>query len=80
MPLEGLGMLFCASRGFSSPSTQLGPVGGVGESLVARSVRAISLLSPRFIRGLRRLELLSCSELLLIFLCPIGSPSSSLYV
>ena len=36
-------------------------------SLVARSVRASSLLSPRFIRGLGRLELLSCGELLLFF-------------
>ena len=70
MPLEGLGMPFCASRGFSSPSARLGPAGGGGggESLVARSVRASSVLSPRFIRGLRRLELLSCSELLLIFM------------
>ena len=68
MPLEGLGMPFCASRGFSSPSARLGPAGGVGESLVARLVRGSSLLSPRFIRGLGRLELLSCSELLLIFM------------
>ena len=30
MPLEGLGMPFCASRGFSSPSVRLGPAGGVG--------------------------------------------------
>ena len=37
-------------------------------SLVARSVRASSLLSPRFIRGLGRLELLSCGELLLLFM------------
>ena len=64
MPLEGLGMPFCASRGFSSPSARLGPAGGVG----GVSVRASLLLSPRFIRGLRRLELLSCGELLLIFL------------
>ena len=41
---------------------------GVGESLVARSVRASSLLSPRFIRGLGRLELLSCGGLLLLFM------------
>ena len=79
MPLDGLVMLFCVSRGFSSPSARLCPAVGVGESLVVRSVRASSLLSPRFIRGLGRLELLSCGELLL-FLCPIGSPSSSLYV
>ena len=62
------GCLFCASRGFSSPSARLGPAGGVGESLVARSVRASSLLSPRFIRRLGRLELLSCGELLLLFM------------
>ena len=58
MPLEGLGMPFCASA-------RLGPAGGVGESLVARLVRG---LSPRFIRGLGRLELLSCGKLLLIFI------------
>ena len=68
MTLEGLGMPFCASRGFSSPSARLGPAGGVEESLVARSVRVSSLLSPRFIRGLGRLELLSCGELLLLFM------------
>ena len=61
-------MPFCASLGFSSPSARLGPVGGVRESLVARSVHASSLLSPRFIRELGRLELLSCGELLLIFM------------
>ena len=49
------------------------------EPLVERSVHASSLLSPRFIRGLGIRELLSCGELLLLF-CPIGSPSSSLYV
>ena len=68
MTLEGLGMPFCASRGFSSPSARLGPAGGVGESLVACSVRASSLLSPRFIRGLGILELLSFSELQLLFM------------
>ena len=55
------------------------PAGGGEEPLVARSVRASSLLSPRFIRELGILELLSFSELQL-FLCPIGSFSSSLYV
>ena len=35
-------MPFCASRGFSSPSARLGPAGGVGESLIACSVRASS--------------------------------------
>ena len=79
MPWEGLRMPFFASRGFSSPSARLGPAGGVGESLVACLVRASSLLSPRFIRGLGILELLSFSELQLL-LCPIGSSSSSLYV
>ena len=74
MPLEGLGMPFCASRGFSSPSARLGPAGGVGESLVARSVRASLLLSPRFIRGLGRLELLSCGELLLFFYVRLAFP------
>ena len=41
------------------------PAGGVEEPLVARSVHASSLLSPRFIRGLGIQELLSCSRLLL---------------
>ena len=57
-----------ASRGFSSPSARLGPAGGVEEPLVARSVHASSLLSPRFIRGLGIRELLSCGELLLLFM------------
>ena len=42
--------------------------GGGGVSLVACSVRASSLLSPRFIRGLGILELLSFSELQLLFM------------
>ena len=42
MPLEGLGMPFCASRGFSSLSARLGPAGGVGESLVARELASVS--------------------------------------
>ena len=41
------------------------PAGGVEESLIARSVHASSLLSPRFIRGLGFQELLSCGGLLL---------------
>ena len=61
-------MPFSASRGFSSSSARLGPAGGVGEPMVARSVRTSSLLSPRFIRGLGILELLSCGELLLLFM------------
>ena len=73
-------MPLCASRGFSSPSIRLGPAGGVEGPLVTHSVQASSLLSPRFIRGLGRRELLSCGELLLPFYVPIGSPSSSLYV
>ena len=54
-----------ASRGFSSPPAWLGPVGGVEEPLVARSLHASSLLSPRFICGLGIQELLSCGGLLL---------------
>ena len=80
MPLECLGRPLCASRGFSYPSARLGPVRGVEGPLVACSVHASSLLSPRFIRGLGRRELLFCGELLLPFFVPIGSPSSSLYV
>ena len=67
-----------ASRGFSSTSARLVPAGGGEEPLVARLVLASSLLSPRFIRGLGMRELLFGSELLM-FLCPFGSPSSSLY-
>ena len=74
MPLEGLGMPFCASRGFSSPSARLGPTGGVGGPLVARSVHASSLLSPRFIRGLGIRQLLSCGELLLLFMSRLALP------
>ena len=73
MPLEDLGMPLCASRGFCSPSAQLGPAGG-WLSLVARSVHASSLLSPRFIRGLWIQELLSCGELLLLFLSRLALP------
>ena len=47
--------------------------------LVARSVHASSLLSPWFIRGLGRQELLSCGRLLLPFSVQVGSPSSSLH-
>ena len=43
-------------------------------SLVARSVHASSLLSPRFIRGLGIQELLSCGELLLLFLSRLALP------
>ena len=57
-----------ASRGFSALCTRLGPAGGVEEPLVARSVHASSLLSPQFIRGLGIRELLSCGELLLLFM------------
>ena len=56
-----------ASRGFSSPSARFVPAGGGEEPLVARSVRASSLLSPRFIRELGILELLSFSELQLFY-------------
>ena len=55
------------------------PAGGVEEPLDAHSVHASSLLSPRFIRGLGRKELLSCGGLLLPFSVPVGSPSSSLH-
>ena len=48
--------------------------GGREESLVARSVLASSLLSPRFIRGLWIQELLSCGELLLFFLSRLALP------
>ena len=57
-----------ASRGFSSPSARLVPAGGVEEPLVARSVHASLLLSPRFLRGLGMWELLSCGKLLMLFM------------
>ena len=57
-----------ASRGFSSPSARLVAAGGVEEPLVVCSVHASSLLSPRFIRGLGIRELLSCGELLMLFM------------
>ena len=43
-----------------------GPAGGVEMPLVARSVHASSLLSPRFIRGLGIQEFLSCGGGLLL--------------
>ena len=55
------------------------PARGVEEPLVARSVHASLLLSPRFIRGLGVQELLSCSGLLLPAMFSIASPSSSLH-
>ena len=48
--------------------------GGGVESLVGRSVHVSSLLSPRFIRGLWMQELLSCGELLLLFLSRLSLP------
>ena len=50
------------------------PARGVEEPLVARSVHASSLLSPRFIRGLGVQELLSCSGLLLPALSRLALP------
>ena len=52
-------------EGLSLLPLDFGPAGGVEEPLVARSVHASSLLSPRFIRGLGIQELLSCGGLLL---------------
>ena len=59
MEVGGLGMPLC------SPPARLGPAGRVEEPLVACSVHATSLLSPRFIRGLGIQELLFCGGLLL---------------
>ena len=72
-------MPLCASRGFSSPSARLGPAGGVEGPLVARSVHASSLLSPRFICG-RDTRVALLRQTPVTFYVPIGSPSSSLYV
>ena len=63
-----------ASRGSSSPPARLCPAGGLEEPLVARSVHACSLLSPRLIRGLGVQELLSCGELLLPALSRLALP------
>ena len=68
-----------ASRGLPLLPLDFCPAGGVEEPLDARSVHASSLLSPRFIRGLGRQELLSCGGLLLPFSVQVGSPSSSLH-
>ena len=61
---EGLPLLLLA----------FGPAGGVEEPLVARSVHASSLLSPRFIRGLGIQEWLSCGGLLLPALSRLALP------
>ena len=74
MEVGSLGMSRVASRGFSSPPAQLRPAGEVEEPLVARSVHASSLLSPRFIRGLGIQELFSCGGLLLHFLSRLVLP------
>ena len=50
------------------------PAGGGEEPLVAHSVRASSLLSPRFIRELGILELLSFSEFQLFYVRLALSP------
>ena len=50
------------------------PARGVEEPLVVSSVHASSLLSPRFIRGLGVLELLSCGGLLLPALSRLALP------
>ena len=51
-----------------------GPAGGVEEPLVARSVHASSLLSPRFIPGLGIHEMLSRGKLLLPVLSRLVLP------
>ena len=61
-------------KGLPLLSLDICPARGVEEPLVARSVHASSLLSPRFIRGLRVQELLSCSGLLLPALSQLALP------
>ena len=58
-----------ASRGFSSPARPK-----VEDPLVTRSVHGSSLLSPRFVCGLRFQELLSGGELLLPVLSRLALP------
>ena len=67
--------LVCFLRVFLSFRSTWSSRGGGGvESLVARSVHTSSLLSPRFIRGQWIQELLSCGELLLLFLSRLALP------
>ena len=63
MRVGGLGMPLCCFPGvFLSSRLDCCPARGVEEPLVARSVHASSLLSPRFIRGLGVQVLLSCGD------------------
>ena len=61
-------------EGFPLLPLDFGPVGGVEEPLVVRSVHWSSLLSPRFIRGLGIQEWLSGGGLLLPFLSRLTLP------
>ena len=61
-------------EGYPLLPLDFGRAEGVEEPLVARSVHGSSLLSPRFIRGLRIQELLSGSELLLSVLSWLALP------
>ena len=61
-------------EGFPLLLLDFGRAGGVEEPLVTRSVHGCSLLSPRFIRGLRIQELLSCGGLLLPVLSRLALP------
>ena len=81
LPSEGRGAfgrsrdaLVCFPRVFLSFRSTRSKGGWGEESLVACSVHASSLLSPRFIRGLWIQELLSCGELLLLFLSRLALP------
>ena len=77
MLLEGLGMPFCASRGFSSPSARLGPAGGAsGRAFGARELAPVS--SVHLWTGDTGVALLRRTRA--PFYVLIGSPSSSLYV
>ena len=61
-------------KGLTLLPLDFGPARGVEEPLVARSVQASSLLSPRFIRGLGIQELLSCGGLMLPALSRLALP------
>ena len=61
-------------EGFPLLPLDFSPAGEVEEPLVARSVHASSLLSPRFIHGLGIQELLSCGGLLLPVLSQLVLP------
>ena len=66
--------LVLLSEGLPLLPPEFCPARGVEEPLVARSVRASSLLSPRFIHGLGVQELLFCGGVMLLALSRLALP------